>query len=57
MLTYTPYTYAGGCILWDIQQKTSLRTFEFVLPPGAPGGGTYQDEVRTLGASFVNSLL
>lgn len=35
----------GGVIVWDIQKAATERTYEFTLPPGAPGGGTYQDVV------------
>ena len=36
--------YEGGVIIWNIQTAATERTYEFTLPPGAPGGGTYQDE-------------
>lgn len=36
--------YEGGVIIWNIQTAATERTYELLLPPGAPGGGTYQDE-------------
>ncbi len=35
--------YSGGVVAWDFQQGMVVKTFEMVLPPGAPGGGSYQD--------------
>lgn len=37
--------YDGGVVAWDFQKKEAVRTFELVLPPGAPGGGSYLAEV------------
>ncbi|GAA6012247.1 hypothetical protein JCM8202_003257 [Rhodotorula sphaerocarpa] len=31
--------YEGGVSLWNLATKQVERTWEFVLPPGAPGGG------------------
>ncbi|KAM0788575.1 hypothetical protein ACM66B_001699 [Microbotryomycetes sp. NB124-2] len=31
--------YEGGCSLWNIAEQKAERNWEFVLPPGAPGGG------------------
>lgn len=33
----------GGVIAWDMQKEVALKTFEMVLPPGSPGGGSYSD--------------
>jgi len=38
--------YEGGVIVWNIQNIATERTYEFIIPPGAPGGGTYTDKVR-----------
>lgn len=35
--------YEGGVVAWDFQKNQVAKTFEMFLPPGAPGGGTYQD--------------
>jgi syntaxin-binding protein 5 len=35
--------YEGGVVAWDFQKGHVVKTFETVLPPGAPGGGTYDD--------------
>ncbi|WWD20056.1 hypothetical protein CI109_104529 [Kwoniella shandongensis] len=35
--------YEGGVVAWDIQKNEVAKTFEMTLPPGAPGGGSYQD--------------
>ncbi|KAK8849434.1 hypothetical protein IAR55_004766 [Kwoniella newhampshirensis] len=35
--------YEGGVVAWDMQQNVVAKTFEMTLPPGAPGGGSYQD--------------
>lgn len=35
--------YEGGVVAWDFRQATVVKTFEMTLPPGAPGGGTYDD--------------
>ncbi|KAK4050912.1 Lethal(2) giant larvae sro7 [Microbotryomycetes sp. JL221] len=31
--------YEGGVSLWNIAEQRAERNWEFVLPPGAPGGG------------------
>ncbi|KAK4053522.1 Lethal(2) giant larvae sro7 [Microbotryomycetes sp. JL201] len=31
--------YEGGCSLWNIAEQRAEKNWEFVLPPGAPGGG------------------
>ncbi|GAA5976856.1 hypothetical protein JCM10908_005652 [Rhodotorula pacifica] len=36
--------YEGGVSLWNLATKESERTWEFVLPPGAPGGGNDTEE-------------
>ncbi|KAJ7109928.1 lethal giant larvae like, C-terminal-domain-containing protein [Mycena epipterygia] len=33
--------YSGGIILSDLTQRNTLRAYEFVLPPGGPGGSGY----------------
>ncbi|KAJ7675329.1 lethal giant larvae like, C-terminal-domain-containing protein [Mycena rosella] len=33
--------YSGGIILSDLTQRNTLRAWELVLPPGAPGGPGY----------------
>lgn len=35
--------YEGGVVAWDFRQAAVVKTFEMTLPPGAPGGGTYDD--------------
>lgn len=35
--------YEGGVVAWDMQRSMVVKTFEMILPPGAPGGGSYQD--------------
>ncbi|OCF77713.1 hypothetical protein I204_01711 [Kwoniella mangroviensis CBS 8886] len=35
--------YEGGVVSWDMQKNEVAKTFEMTLPPGAPGGGSYQD--------------
>ncbi|ORX37991.1 lethal giant larvae like, C-terminal-domain-containing protein [Kockovaella imperatae] len=35
--------YEGGVVAWNIQKAVVEKTFEMILPPGAPGGGTYND--------------
>lgn len=38
--------YEGGVSLWNLATKQTERTWEFVIPPGAPGGGN--DTEQTL---------
>ncbi|KAJ3988441.1 WD40 containing snare-dependent exocytosis protein [Lentinula detonsa] len=33
--------YGGGVVLSDLSERTTLRTYELVYPPGAPGGTGY----------------
>ncbi|PCH34194.1 hypothetical protein WOLCODRAFT_113329 [Wolfiporia cocos MD-104 SS10] len=33
--------YEGGVILSDLKQRNTVRVYELVLPPGAPGGAGY----------------
>lgn len=40
--------YEGGIVAWDFQKGIVAATFEMTLPPGAPGGGSYHDEVCSL---------
>ncbi|TXT13308.1 hypothetical protein VHUM_00675 [Vanrija humicola] len=35
--------YEGGVVAWNFQKAAVDKVFEMVLPPGAPGGGGYQD--------------
>jgi hypothetical protein len=35
--------YEGGVVAWNFQKNAVEKTFEMTLPPGAPGGGSYQD--------------
>ncbi|KAH9947113.1 lethal giant larvae like, C-terminal-domain-containing protein [Amylocystis lapponica] len=35
--------YGGGVILSDLNECSTVRAYELVLPPGAPGGIGYQD--------------
>ena len=35
--------YEGGIVAYDFRQAMPVKTFEMTLPPGAPGGGTYDD--------------
>lgn len=40
--------YEGGVVAYDFQKGVIAKCFEMTLPPGAPGGGSYQDtSVRT----------
>ncbi|KAJ3721812.1 lethal giant larvae like, C-terminal-domain-containing protein [Lentinula raphanica] len=36
--------YGGGIVLSDLSERTTLRTYELVYPPGAPGGTGYSSE-------------
>ncbi|KAF9502306.1 hypothetical protein BDN71DRAFT_1437870 [Pleurotus eryngii] len=36
--------YAGGIILSDLTERNTLRAYELVLPPGAPGGAGYRSK-------------
>ncbi|GAA6002391.1 uncharacterized protein JCM10292_006635 [Rhodotorula paludigena] len=36
--------YEGGVSLWNLATKQCERNWEFVLPPGAPGGGNDTEE-------------
>ncbi|KAG8963429.1 hypothetical protein FRC03_003018, partial [Tulasnella sp. 419] len=36
--------YELGVVLWDIAQRASIRVYELILHPGAPGGGSYSEE-------------
>lgn len=41
--------YEGGIVAYDFRQAMPVKTFEMTLPPGAPGGGTYDDaNVRSI---------
>ncbi|GAA6005260.1 hypothetical protein JCM11491_002638 [Sporobolomyces phaffii] len=40
--------YEGGVSLWNLATQTCERNFEFVVPPGAPGGGNDADEALFL---------
>ncbi|KIK70617.1 hypothetical protein GYMLUDRAFT_32661 [Collybiopsis luxurians FD-317 M1] len=33
--------YGGGIVLSDLSERSTVRTYELVLPPGAPGGAGY----------------
>jgi hypothetical protein len=35
--------YEGGVVAWDFQKGVAVKNFEMFLPPGAPGGGSYQN--------------
>ncbi|PFH52244.1 hypothetical protein AMATHDRAFT_140320 [Amanita thiersii Skay4041] len=35
--------YTGGIVLTDLTQSESLRVYEYIIPPGAPGGVGYED--------------
>jgi hypothetical protein len=35
--------YEGGVVAWDFQKNSVVKTFEMLLPPGAPGGGSYDN--------------
>lgn len=45
--------YEGGVIVWNIQNSATERTYEFIIPPGAPGGGTYMDSVSQTRRFFL----
>ncbi|BGP46843.1 Lethal(2) giant larvae sro7 [Rhodotorula kratochvilovae] len=36
--------YEGGVSLWNLATRTVERNYEFVVPPGAPGGGNDTEE-------------
>lgn len=36
--------YEGGVALWNIAEQRTERNFEFVIPPGAPGGGNDRED-------------
>ncbi|GAA5869181.1 hypothetical protein JCM16303_000383 [Sporobolomyces ruberrimus] len=36
--------YEGGVSLWNLATQTCERNFDFVVPPGAPGGGNDVEE-------------
>ncbi|GAA5939650.1 uncharacterized protein JCM15063_005244 [Sporobolomyces koalae] len=36
--------YEGGVSLWNLASRVCERNFDFVVPPGAPGGGNDVDE-------------
>lgn len=40
--------YEGGVAAWDFQKASVVKTFEMTLPPGAPGGGSYDDASGSL---------
>lgn len=35
--------YEGGVVAYNFQKGEVEKTFEMTLPPGAPGGGSYED--------------
>lgn len=35
----------GGVSLWNIANRQAERNWEFVVPPGAPGGGNDPEEL------------
>ncbi|KAF8808127.1 WD40 containing snare-dependent exocytosis protein [Phlegmacium glaucopus] len=39
--------YAGGVILTDLTERSTLRAYELVLLPGAPGGAGYGEDILT----------
>ncbi|EIW71752.1 hypothetical protein TREMEDRAFT_27343 [Tremella mesenterica DSM 1558] len=40
--------YEGGVVAWDFQKNAVVKTFEMLLPPGAPGGSTYEEADNSL---------
>ena len=44
--------YEGGVVAYNIQKSAVEKQFEMFLPPGAPGGGSYQDADGVRIASF-----
>lgn len=36
--------YEGGVVLWSISKQVAVYSYSLMLPPGAPGGGSYQDD-------------
>ncbi|KAF5385371.1 hypothetical protein D9615_001225 [Tricholomella constricta] len=38
--------YGGGVVLADLTKRSTVRSYELVLPPGAPGGFGYGSRVR-----------
>ncbi|KAG7452249.1 WD40 containing snare-dependent exocytosis protein [Guyanagaster necrorhizus] len=39
--------YAGGIVLSDLTQRNTLRVYDLVLSPGAPGGTGYGQDILT----------
>ncbi|KAF8167354.1 WD40 containing snare-dependent exocytosis protein [Crassisporium funariophilum] len=49
--------YAGGIILTDLTEKSTVRAYELILPPGAPGGAGYGfNDILTHRRSTVTCL-
>ena len=49
--------YEGGVALWNLASRSVERTYEFVVPPGAPGGGNdSEDDLFTERRSPVTCL-
>ncbi|CAA7264832.1 unnamed protein product [Cyclocybe aegerita] len=49
--------YAGGVILTDLTERNTVRAYESVLPPGAPGGAGYGlDDILTHRRMIVTSI-
>ncbi|KAF9074911.1 WD40 containing snare-dependent exocytosis protein [Rhodocollybia butyracea] len=36
--------YGGGIVLCDLTQRNTIRTYELIYPPGAPGGAGYESK-------------
>ncbi|KAF6766707.1 lethal giant larvae like, C-terminal-domain-containing protein [Ephemerocybe angulata] len=49
--------YAGGVILSNITDRSTVRAFELILPPGAPGGSSYgAEDILTHRQPFVTCI-
>ncbi|KAM6498680.1 WD40 containing snare-dependent exocytosis protein [Amanita muscaria] len=49
--------YAGGVVLSDLTQREVIRTYEYTVPPGAPGGTGYEGpDVLTLRQPSVTCM-
>jgi hypothetical protein len=49
--------YEGGIVAYDFRQAMPVKTFEMTLPPGAPGGGTYDDANVSRPLATCSSLM
>ncbi|EIN13878.1 hypothetical protein PUNSTDRAFT_110047 [Punctularia strigosozonata HHB-11173 SS5] len=49
--------YSGGIVLMNVSERSPLRTFQYILPPGAPGGNGYaQPDLMTFRCPPVTAI-